>query len=243
MNAIILAAGVGHRMMNLTRQLNKVLLPIGGVAMIERTICYLKEAGIDEIVIVTGHKHELFLPLQVKYGVTLIRNKRYATHNNLYSLKLALGYLDQTYLIFGDVILFKNIFLQQPNATTIYTTYKNTRGVPMLEVCADRYHTLTSFGICKEDKKIVTSLGISYIARAEADLIQEHFHKHVNEKKLRDYKGELEIELLPLTKGRNIHVHPVDTKYGNDINLITEYYDACLKYEELQKQLKEAFVK
>lgn len=236
MNAIILAAGVGHRMINLTRQLNKALLPIGGVPIIERTIRYLKEAGIDDILIVTGHKHELFLPLQAKYHVTLIRNKRYATHNNLYSLQLALERLNETYLIYGDVILFKNIFLQKPRITTIYSTMKHTRGVPMIEVMADKYHSLKSFGICKEDKKIITSLGISFVASAEAELIKEHYHTSMTEKKLRDYKGELEIELLPLTANREINVYPIDAKYGNDINLITEYYDACLKYEQLHKQ-------
>ena len=235
MNAIILAAGVGHRMITLTRQYNKALLPIGGVSIIERTISYLLEAGVQQIYIVTGHKHELFLPLQAKYGVILIRNRQYATKNNLYSLQLALEHLHDAYLIYGDVILFKNIFLHKPAITTIYTTFKCTKGIPGIEIHADKYYTLQSYGVCKENKKIVTNLGICYVAAAEADIIKSHYKTHINEKRLRDYKGEIDLELFPLTKNRIINVYPVDARYVSDVNLITEYYDACLKYEKLQK--------
>lgn len=60
MNAIILAAGVGHRMCELTRTKNKVFLSINGMPIIEQLIIYLKEAGVNDITIVTGYHNEMF---------------------------------------------------------------------------------------------------------------------------------------------------------------------------------------
>lgn len=246
MNAIILAAGVGHRMNNLTRQLNKALLPVGGIPIIERCITYLRAAGIVDITIITGHKHELFLPLEKIYGVKLLHNKKYSTHNGLYSLKLALDQLEDTYLIHGDVLLFKNLFLHQPEQTTLYTVFKNTKGIPSMEVLTDQFRSLKGFQLCKQDRKITTHLGVTYIAKQEADLIKTYFAQEVSDKQLRDYKGELDAALFPLLNGRAIAISHVDSRYAMDINLIADYYQACIKYETYWKKPaknKEKFVK
>lgn len=235
MNAVILAAGVGHRMINLTRQLNKTLLPVGGVPIIERSIRLLKEAGIHEIVIVTGHKHELFLPLVEKYNVKLIQNKKYSIYNNLYSLQLALEYIENTFLICGDVVLFKNLFMNKPATTTIYTIYKNPKGVPTLEVYGDHNRMLSQVKLSRANESITTSLGIGYIGKEEAKLIKEYYHNSVTDKKMREYKGEFETELLPLFIQNKVDVHHVDHRYAMDINLMDEYYQACIKYETYWK--------
>ncbi|HHH4566492.1 TPA: NTP transferase domain-containing protein, partial [Morganella morganii] len=72
MNAVILAAGLGSRFGDITKKTHKALLPIGGIPNIERTIQYLSEFGITEIVIVTGHLAHQFEYLQEKYGCILI---------------------------------------------------------------------------------------------------------------------------------------------------------------------------
>ncbi|MDC9620357.1 NTP transferase domain-containing protein [Xenorhabdus sp. XENO-7] len=71
MNAIILAAGLGSRFKELTINNHKALLPINGIPNIERTIQYLKEFGINEIHIVTGHMSHLFDYLKEKHQCNL----------------------------------------------------------------------------------------------------------------------------------------------------------------------------
>lgn len=54
MKGICLAGGVGRRMMPLTSIDNKHLLPLFNKRMIEQPISTLTEAGIDEIILITG---------------------------------------------------------------------------------------------------------------------------------------------------------------------------------------------
>lgn len=57
MKGIILAGGTGSRLSPLTDITNKHLLPVGREAMIMHPIRKLKDAGITEILIVTGTEH------------------------------------------------------------------------------------------------------------------------------------------------------------------------------------------
>ena len=121
MNAIILAAGLGSRLKEITKSKHKALIEIKGIPNIERTILYLKEAGIDEIYIVTGYLSSQFEYLTYKYGCKLIKNNKYREYNNIYSFYLASKYLSDSYVIDSDVVLFKNIFLDKPVFSTYYT--------------------------------------------------------------------------------------------------------------------------
>ena len=121
MNAIILAAGLGSRLKEITKNKHKALIEIKGIPNIERTILYLKEAGIDEIYIVTGYLSSQFEYLTYKYGCKLIKNNKYREYNNIYSFYLASKYLSDSYVIDSDVVLFKNIFLDKPVFSTYYT--------------------------------------------------------------------------------------------------------------------------
>lgn len=57
MKGVILAGGTGSRLLPLTRVTNKHLLPVGRYPMIFYPIYKLKQAGIYEILIVTGREH------------------------------------------------------------------------------------------------------------------------------------------------------------------------------------------
>lgn len=54
---VILAGGSGSRLYPLTKVTNKHLLPVGGKPMLQHCVEKLTEAGIDEILIVTGGEH------------------------------------------------------------------------------------------------------------------------------------------------------------------------------------------
>lgn len=63
-NAIIMAAGTSSRFVPLSYELPKALITVKGEVLIERQIRQLKEAGINEIVVVTGYKKELLYYLR-----------------------------------------------------------------------------------------------------------------------------------------------------------------------------------
>jgi choline kinase len=60
MRAIILAAGRGVRLQqNATWHLPKCLLQFGGLSLLERHLRLLRNAGVEEIVLALGYRHEL----------------------------------------------------------------------------------------------------------------------------------------------------------------------------------------
>lgn len=117
--AIILAAGFGMRMVPINMETPKALVEIKGEILIERTIRQLHVAGIREIYIVVGFMKEKFEYLIDKYGVELIVNSEYAQKNNLHSMKRALSYLENAYIIPCDIWCKENPY----HAEELYSWY------------------------------------------------------------------------------------------------------------------------
>ncbi len=59
MKALILAAGRGTRMGDMTEDLPKPMIPVAGKPILERIVLGLKEAGIEDFVLITGYKGEV----------------------------------------------------------------------------------------------------------------------------------------------------------------------------------------
>ncbi len=113
-NAIIMAAGFSSRFVPLSFEKPKGLLEVKGEILIERQIRQLKEAGIEEIVVVTGYKSECFAYLKEKHSVILIHNPYYKERNNHSSLYVARDYISNTYICSSDNYFSDNIFIQKP---------------------------------------------------------------------------------------------------------------------------------
>ena len=82
MRAIILAAGRGSRLQQTEdRQLPKCLLTFGGCSLLERHLQLLEAAGVEEIVLALGFRHELIeeelARLGRPLGVEVVLNPRY----------------------------------------------------------------------------------------------------------------------------------------------------------------------
>lgn len=89
MKAIILAAGRGSRMKNMTDDCPKCLVELRGKPLLEWQLAALHEAGISEIAIVTGYKRELLAsraPME-------FHNPRWAETNMVSSLAYAQEWL------------------------------------------------------------------------------------------------------------------------------------------------------
>ena len=85
MKAIILAAGRGSRMKNLTDERPKCLVELRGKTLLDWQLEALREAGITEIAIVTGYKRELL----TNRGLVEFHNARWAETNMVSSLACA----------------------------------------------------------------------------------------------------------------------------------------------------------
>ena len=58
MQAIILAAGMGKRLKELTSENTKCMMKVNGITLIERMLSQLDQFGLSKIVIVIGYKGE-----------------------------------------------------------------------------------------------------------------------------------------------------------------------------------------
>ncbi|NOZ59462.1 MAG: phosphocholine cytidylyltransferase family protein [Euryarchaeota archaeon] len=111
MKAVILAAGLGSRLGELTRDRPKTLLEVCGRPLISYILENLSSCGIEEAVIVTGYA-ERRLREVVGDGsasgvrVSYVRNPRYATTNNSYSLSLVRERVRGGFLIVNSDVLF-----------------------------------------------------------------------------------------------------------------------------------------
>lgn len=109
-NAIIMAAGFGLRSLPLSRIVPKGLYTVHGEVLIERQIKQLREAGIDQIIVVVGYLKEKFSYLAEKYNVILIENDDYYRYNNISSIYAAKEYLKNTYICCSDNYFNINVF-------------------------------------------------------------------------------------------------------------------------------------
>ena len=111
-NAVILAAGASTRFIPLSLEQPKGLYEVRNEKLIERQICQLKQAGINDITLVLGYKKEMFYYLEDKYQVKFIINDSFNIKNNIESLRLAQSIISNTYICVSDDYFMENPFNQ-----------------------------------------------------------------------------------------------------------------------------------
>ncbi|MCM1083282.1 MAG: aminotransferase class I/II-fold pyridoxal phosphate-dependent enzyme [Clostridium sp.] len=110
MQGIILAAGMGKRLKELTKNNTKCMVEVNGVSLIERLLRQLEQCSLSRIVIVVGYQAEKLIEfiatLDIKTPIIYINNSVYNSTNNIYSLHLAKEWLcrEDTLLFESDII-------------------------------------------------------------------------------------------------------------------------------------------
>ena len=110
MQALILAAGMGRRLKELTKENTKCMVKVAGVTLIDRMLHQIEKHEVSRVVIVVGYEGQKLIDyistLDIKIPVTFIENPIYDKTNNIYSLALARNELiqDDTLLLESDLI-------------------------------------------------------------------------------------------------------------------------------------------
>mgnify|MGYP005989939051 FL=1 len=115
MQVLILAAGMGKRLADLTSSDTKCMVKVNGVPLINRALDILTEFQINRIVLVIGyegdklknHLGDTYNNVPIEY----VDNPIYDETNNIYSLYLAKHLLeeDETLLVESDLIFDKSV--------------------------------------------------------------------------------------------------------------------------------------
>lgn len=126
--AVIVAAGLGSRMIPITLNTPKPLIRVKGKRMIENTLDRLLELGIEEIYIVRGYLGKQFDELLYKYPtIKFIENDKYNESNNILSIVLAKDFIKNCYILEADMILYNKEIL------TKYQYSSNYLAIPVEE--------------------------------------------------------------------------------------------------------------
>lgn len=118
MQAIILAAGMGKRLKELTQDRTKCMVQVNGVALIDRMLHQIESHHLSRIVIVVGYEGEKLMKyidtLGIRTPIVYVQNPIYDKTNNIYSLALAKDYLcqDDT-LLFESDLIFEDAVIDQ----------------------------------------------------------------------------------------------------------------------------------
>ena len=117
MQAIILAAGMGKRLGELTKDNTKCMVPVNGKRLIDRVLTQLSLLNLSRVIIVVGYEgNKLIDYIADRYDERLkieyIHNPIYDKTNNIYSLALAKELLqeDDTILLESDLIFEDSLF-------------------------------------------------------------------------------------------------------------------------------------
>lgn len=111
MQAIILAAGMGKRLGDLTKGNTKCMVEVGHETLIFRLLRQLQKQNLSRIVLVVGYKskelRDYLKNVQVTTPIEYVENTIYDKTNNIYSLYMTKDYLqaDDTLLFESDIIM------------------------------------------------------------------------------------------------------------------------------------------
>ena len=117
MQAIILAAGMGRRLGDLTKENTKCMVEVNGIRLIDRLLGQLSRLSLRRVIIVVGYQGQKLIDyighrydehLTIEYA----ENPIYDKTNNIYSLSMVKDQLqeDDTLLIESDLIFSDHLF-------------------------------------------------------------------------------------------------------------------------------------
>ncbi len=137
--AVLLAAGEGRRMGGVA----KALIRLRGVPLISRQLVALSGAGVDEVVVVTGHAREAVEKQVESFSVTLVHNEAH-TQGQEGSVRAGLGALsgsfdavfvmpsDQPLIGADDLIELIGAFKKRAAGHVVVPVVDGQRGNPIL---------------------------------------------------------------------------------------------------------------
>jgi choline kinase len=145
--AIILGAGQGRRLLPLTENSPKCLLPVSDKPVIEWQIDALLSVGIDEVTVVAGFQvGQVEALLQQRYAdypkIRVLFNPFYEVADNLASCWIARTMMDSDFLLLNGDTVFESALLSQalnsaPAPITLCVDYKNAYDADDMKVQLD----------------------------------------------------------------------------------------------------------
>lgn len=235
MQSIILAAGLGSRLGELTKECTKCMVKINGITLIERMLRQLDRYGMDRIIIVTGYKGDILKDyvqnLGINTPVVFVDNSDYRHTNNIYSLWLTREFLEEmdslvleSDMIFEDRVIEKMLAIDNGCGTFV------ARPRPWMDgsiVKLDKDNNIVYFIDEEEVKRIDPSYyhKIVSIYKFKKRYVSEKYMTYLNEyvKKNKDNNlYESLLKVIDLDVEKKIPAEILDEEQWYEINDIQD---------------------
>ena len=235
MQSIILAAGLGSRLGELTKECTKCMVKINGITLIERMLRQLDRYGMDRIIIVTGYKGDILKDyvqnLRINTPVVFVDNSDYRQTNNIYSLWLTREFLEEmdslvleSDMIFEDRVIEKMLAVDNGCGTFV------ARPRPWMDgsiVKLDKDNNIVYFVDDEEVKRIDPSYyhKIVSIYKFKKRYVSEKYMTYLNEyvKKNKDNNlYESLLKVIDLDVEKKIPAEILDEEQWYEINDIQD---------------------
>lgn len=195
--AVIMAGGLGSRLKGRTQEMPKGFLDIDGQAIVERSVGKLFAAGVEEIIIGTGHCSSWYEDLAAKWHcIQLAKNEDYANTGSMGTLAccapLVKGdfLLLESDLIYDDIGLF--VLINEAHRNVLLASGKTNSGDEVyLESDEDGYlraHSKRAADLASIAGELV---GISRLTKAALDAMVAYCEEQKNREPKMEYETAL----------------------------------------------------
>jgi CTP:molybdopterin cytidylyltransferase MocA len=204
--AVLLAAGEGARMGGVA----KPLIRLQGVPLINRQLIALSGAGVDEVVVVTGHAREAIEAQVQAFPVTLAHNPAYR-EGQQGSVRVGLaalsGHFDAVFVVLadqpligsGDLTELISAFKKRPTGNVVVPVVGGQRGNPIVLDDVARSQILASD----------TNLGCRHLIERQPELV--HVHETSNTRFITDLDTLQDVEQLAQRTGWRLELPDTST--------------------------------
>ena len=228
MKAIILAAGMGNRIKEITGGMPKGFLEVNGKTIIQHQIDELKRVGITKIAMVTGYKKELFRDFK-KQGIELLYNPFYRGTNVMGSYWFAKDFLDEPFVYCHGDTYFEPEILD-----LLLASPGNNLAVEFKECGREEMKVKVEGGKVIEISKEMTESAGEFIGIAKFEDVLQINAKM--EELIEEYYGSFFERVITGLLGTEITFNAIDIG-----DRIWEEVDFKEDYENLTKRVAEKF--
>ena len=249
--AVIVAGGLGSRFGDKTKLMPKGFIEIEGVPMVERSVQKLITAGIEEIIIGTGHCSQYYDELAKKYHVIkTVRNDNYANTSSMGTLEVCVPYITGDFILLESDLIYDAVglkVLQNEERSNVILASGKSNSHDEVYLAADANGVLTEVS---KNKEIIPNpagelVGITKISKACLNKMMAYYKSSPDLIKL-DYESALK---QVSAEGESVYVHKIDYYAWTEIDdqdmlerAINEIYPRIKENEELHNIRREVLL-